>query len=306
MHKFCTKALFTLLFHALNQQVNATSDCCMISVVTATGKEILSGQSFLEVFWNLKFWMLFSHILFFSVFIIMIMMVIIYWRKRIRLNKKMVHFIQTVNDFQKSLELIKGPLEEIVKEENINEIQKIKLNVAIWGTNSIQNIVTQLIEQEKSNKYFLNILNTNAGRHMNLKEEIFSKTIPYQKQKVTMDLSKSAAIISKDNQKDQAFMEKIIGILKIKIEDPKFTIDTLCQEVGMSRSSFYHKIKDITALAPADFIRIYRLECAKELLEMHQYTISEVAYRTGFSDVKYFRSVFKKQYKSTPGKYAKE
>lgn len=306
MHKFSTKAIITLLFPALNLHANATSAYRIIGNITASGNEKLSSQSFLEVFYNLKFWMFFSHILFFTVLIFMIIMVVTNWRKRFLLNKKMVHFIQTVNDFQKSLELIKGPLEEIVKEDNINEIQKIKLNVAIWGTNSIQSIVTNLIEQEKSNKYFLKLLNTNAGKQINLKEDIFSKTVPYQKQKETMDLSRSQALSSKDTQNDQAFMEKIIGILKLKIEDPKFTIDTLCQEAGMSRSSFYHKIKDITGLAPADFIRIYRLEFAKELLEMHQYTISEVAYRTGFSDVKYFRSVFKKQYKSSPGKYAKE
>jgi len=306
MHKFRTKCLITLLLSAFYQQIDASSTFCIFSSVTALGKEkAITEPSFLEVFCHLRFWMFFSHILFFSVLIILIIMVVRNWRRRFQLNKKMVLFIQTVNDFQKSLELIKGPLEEIVKDENINEIQKIKLNVAIWGTNSIQNIVAHMIEQEKSNKYFLKLLNSSTSRQMNLKGEIFTKTVPYQKQKESMDLSRSNVLPGKDNENDQIFMEKMMGILKVKIEDPKFTIDTLCQEIGMSRSSFYHRIKDITGLAPADFIRIYRLQCAKDLLETHQYTISDVAYRTGFSDVKYFRSVFKKQYKSTPGAFNK-
>lgn len=306
MHKFTIKTLLALLLPVLNHRVDASSAYSMISGLTTAGSEkALSDPSILDVFYNLRFWMFFSHILFFSVLVILIIMVIMNWRKRIQLNKKMVLFIQTVNDFQKSLELIKGPLEDIVKDDNINEVQKIKLNVAIWGTNSIQSIVAHLIDQEKSNKYFLKLLNTNVGKQMNLREEIYSKTIPYQRQKETMDLSRSDILSGKDHENDQLFMEKMMGILKLKIEDPKFTIDTLCQEIGMSRSSFYHKIKDITGLAPADFIRIYRLDYAKELLEKHQYTISEVAYRTGFSDVKYFRSVFKKQYKSSPGTFTK-
>lgn len=246
-----------------------------------------------------------GHILFFGVFTLMIIMIYRNWRKRIYLNKKMVHFIGTVKDFQKSLELIKGPLEEIIKDENITDMQKIKLNVAIWGTNSIQGIVVHLIEQEKSNKYFQYLLKSAASKNANLKENIDEEIVTYKKQKDTLELTKPEHQSEKETPNDQLFLEKVITILKTNIEDPNFTVDTLCQKIGMSRSSFYHKMKNLTNLAPADFVRLYRLDQAKELLETHRYSISEVAYKTGFSDVKYFRSVFKKQYDSTPGSFTK-
>ena len=87
--------------------------------------------------------------------------------------------------------------------------------------------------------------------------------------------------------------------------DPSFTVDTLSQKMGMSRSSFYNKIKAISGQAPADFIRQYRMERAKELLKSKQYSISEVALKAGFTDVKYFRDVFRKKYNRSPSEYAK-
>jgi AraC-like DNA-binding protein len=47
------------------------------------------------------------------------------------------------------------------------------------------------------------------------------------------------------------------------------------------------------------------MERAKEMLRQNSYTVAEVAYKCGFSDVKYFRDVFKKKYHKSPGQYSK-
>jgi len=242
------------------------------------------------------------HILFITFLTVLLFLLFFNNKKKKKLNDKMVQYIRAVYDLQKPLDLIKKPLEEISKDENINEAQKSKLHVAIWSTSNIQGILDQLIEQEKSDKFFHYILNSVSGRRINLKEKIETHTLL----KKTPKNSYNPEILpGKESQSEQIFMEKLITILKSNIEDPNFNIDTLSLKIGMSRSSLYHKIKTISGLAPADFIRFYRLECAKELLKSHQYTISEVAYKTGFSDAKYFRILFKKQYKTNPSDFSK-
>ncbi|MEA4841535.1 MAG: AraC family transcriptional regulator [Bacteroidales bacterium] len=218
-------------------------------------------------------------------------------RKKKKLNDRMIHYIKTVQDFQKALKLIKGSLDEIAWNENLTESQKDKILIAIWSTTNLQGKITNLTGQE---------LDHVPGKKNSLKNAIESNTETSRslnESSVTPDYD---SLPGKETQYDLIFMEKLINILKNNIEDNHFTIDTLSQKIGMSRSSLYHKIKDITGLPPADFIRIYRLEKAKELLKTHLYSISEVAYKTGFSDVKYFRTVFKKVYETTPGHYSKE
>jgi AraC-like DNA-binding protein len=74
----------------------------------------------------------------------------------------------------------------------------------------------------------------------------------------------------------------------------------------MSRTSFYNKLKALTGQAPADFIRIIRLNHAARHLKEQRYSVTEVAEMTGFNDAKYFREVFKKHFKMSPSQYAKE
>ena len=90
------------------------------------------------------------------------------------------------------------------------------------------------------------------------------------------------------------------------MSEPDFTVDKLCAILNMSRTSFYNKLKDLTNKTPSDYIRIIKLNYAAKLLLEKEFTISEIADKTGFNDAKYFREVFKKHYNMTPSKYAKE
>ena len=103
---------------------------------------------------------------------------------------------------------------------------------------------------------------------------------------------------------------KFIAAVKKSVEDnmdnQAFNVDILCNLLNMSRTSFYNKIKALTNQAPADYVRLIRLNRAAALLKERKYSIIEIAEMTGFNDAKYFREVFKKHFKVSPSKYAKE
>lgn len=105
---------------------------------------------------------------------------------------------------------------------------------------------------------------------------------------------------------DWKFIATVKKSVEDNMEDSTFNIDTLCNLMNMSRTSFYNKIKALTDQAPADYARLIRLKHAAQLLEEQRYSITEIAERTGFSDAKYFREVFKKHFKVSPSQYAKK
>jgi len=69
--------------------------------------------------------------------------------------------------------------------------------------------------------------------------------------------------------------------------------------------AFLCKLKALTGYAPADYIRMIRLQHAAKLLKQGEYTITEIADMIGFSDAKYFREVFKKYYNVSPSQFNK-
>ena len=77
---------------------------------------------------------------------------------------------------------------------------------------------------------------------------------------------------------DEEFMQEVTAIVKEKL-DKDLTVDTLCAAMNMSRTSFYNKIKALTGIAPADFIRNIRMQEAALLLRSKRYTVAEVADR---------------------------
>lgn len=104
---------------------------------------------------------------------------------------------------------------------------------------------------------------------------------------------------------DCEWVAKVKKIVEEHLADTTFTIDILCEKIGMSRSSFYMRWKSLTNEAPKDYILRIKMETAAKLLASRQYTVTEVSDRVGFSDSKYFREVFKKFYGTSPLHYTR-
>ena len=104
---------------------------------------------------------------------------------------------------------------------------------------------------------------------------------------------------------DQIFMDKVNKILEKNLSTDKYTIDKLSIDIGMSRTAFYSRIREITGNPPENYIYSFKMDRALKLLASQQYTVSEIAGMLGYCDAKYFGKKFKDFYHVCPTDYIK-
>lgn len=93
---------------------------------------------------------------------------------------------------------------------------------------------------------------------------------------------------------DEEFRNELQKQIKIHLDDSEFGPDQLAKCMGLSKKNLLAKVKSAYGTVPVDIISRMRIQAATELLTKTRLTISEVAYRTGFNDPKYFSRVYKK------------
>jgi YesN/AraC family two-component response regulator len=103
---------------------------------------------------------------------------------------------------------------------------------------------------------------------------------------------------------DEKLIENAIKIVETNITDADFSVEDLSRELGMSRVHLYKKLLALTGKSPLEFIRTIRLQQAAQLLKKSQLSVSEIAYKVGFNNPKYFTKYFKEEYKVLPSAYA--
>lgn len=104
------------------------------------------------------------------------------------------------------------------------------------------------------------------------------------------------------SESDRQFIIRATQFVIENISNIDFNINILCQEMAMSRTLFYSRLKSLTGKGPQEFIRIIRLQKAAELLKAGK-NVTDVSTETGFINTKYFSSLFKKQFGIQPSKY---
>lgn len=106
------------------------------------------------------------------------------------------------------------------------------------------------------------------------------------------------------NNSDEQFLQKLNEEIEKHLDDQQFTVDSLVDLLGLSRSNFQRKLKAISGYSPGDYLRTYRLKRASILLLESDYRISEIAYKVGFKSPSYFTKAFLKAFKMTPREFA--
>ena len=123
-------------------------------------------------------------------------------------------------------------------------------------------------------------------------------------------LNKSASIspevTNEENQllgTEKKFLLKLDAIIEKHIKSESDSVDIIAKEVGMSRTSLYRKLKAITGMNINQYIRNLKIEIAAELIQNDKLSISQASYEVGFTNIKYFRKVFKEKYGKNPSEF---
>lgn len=106
-------------------------------------------------------------------------------------------------------------------------------------------------------------------------------------------------------QSMRPFIDKVVEILEKHYQDSEFGVTELSEALGMNRSALSKRLNSETGYPTSQFIRNYRLDIAKKMIEdnVGNRNITEIAYRVGFNDPKYFTRCFTKQFGIAPSAF---
>ncbi len=102
---------------------------------------------------------------------------------------------------------------------------------------------------------------------------------------------------------DELFMKSALDSVEKNMSNSEYSVEDLGKDVGLSRMQLYRKLKAMLGMSANEFIRTIRLKRSAQLLKTNNYTISEVTYMCGFTDLQYFRKCFKALFKVNPSEY---
>lgn len=102
---------------------------------------------------------------------------------------------------------------------------------------------------------------------------------------------------------DRKFITEFSAIVESNFVNDQFGIKDICNELGVSRVQLYRKVKALLNTNVNDYIVNTRLQKAKYYLQHEELSISEIAYKTGFSSATYFSTSFKNEFGCTPSDY---
>ena len=102
---------------------------------------------------------------------------------------------------------------------------------------------------------------------------------------------------------DEQLLKKAFKVVEENISNEQFDIPFFCSELGVSRTMLFTKIKAWTNFTPNEFIHEIRMKRAAQLLEQNKINISQISYKVGFNNPKYFSKCFQKKFGETPTQY---
>ena len=102
---------------------------------------------------------------------------------------------------------------------------------------------------------------------------------------------------------DEQLMERIMKVVNERLTDEDFNVEVLVDAVGLSRAQFHRRMKDMTGLSPAEFIRNLRMQQAAKLLEKGDVSVAQVTYAIGMSNPNHFTAAFRKYFGVSPTEY---
>ena len=105
------------------------------------------------------------------------------------------------------------------------------------------------------------------------------------------------------NPTDNEFLARMNKVIEDNFSNSELNVNFLAEQLNISRSGLFAKIKSLADITPNEMIQMVRLKKAAQLLQEKKYTVSEISYMVGFSSPSYFSKCFQKQFGIKPADY---
>ena len=106
------------------------------------------------------------------------------------------------------------------------------------------------------------------------------------------------------NEQDNRFLKQFVDFVETNMDQPQMDVNQIAEELGMSRSKLYSKVKGLTGKSVVEFVLNCRLRKAARLIIEENLTMREVMMQVGIESQAYFTNSFKKVFGETPTSFA--
>jgi signal transduction histidine kinase/DNA-binding response OmpR family regulator len=118
------------------------------------------------------------------------------------------------------------------------------------------------------------------------------------------DTSTEQKVVKEEDNEAQEWLNQLEQTILKNIAISDFTIDSIAAELFMSNRQFYRKVKKHIGLTPLQYIKTYKLNHARNLLETREVnSVKAAAYSIGYPNVVYFSREFRKAFGRLPSEY---
>jgi AraC-like DNA-binding protein len=125
----------------------------------------------------------------------------------------------------------------------------------------------------------------------------------YYSQQVMESAHADMAPVEENESLENLFLQRLRSALEEQWGNNPASMETICQQIGMSRSSLHRKMIALTGMSVTRYDRMLRLTESRHLLTTTAMTVSEVAYAVGFEDPKYFSRLFSEEFDQSPTEF---
>ncbi len=104
---------------------------------------------------------------------------------------------------------------------------------------------------------------------------------------------------------DRKFIDEVNAYIRDHMSNPETSVELLSTHLSISRVQLYKRMISLTGITPSEYLRTKRIKFAEHLLRSDDLNISEIAYKVGFNNPRYFTKYFQDAYGVTPSQYRK-
>lgn len=224
----------------------------------------------------------------YAVYLALLVLVVRYWHRRDQQKLRLERMKLERENKQQENEM-KGNLYSSMSEELRKPFEK-----AFTSLESLMN------EENDEHKYEMQ--QEVSEQLKQLLDQINSKLETSGKKELITPKIKDMEITSLDEQ----LVRNATAYVEENLSNSDISVETMSEALNMSRVHLYKRLTSITGTPPSEFIRNIRLLHAERLLQKSQLSVSEISYKVGFNNPRYFSKYFKEKYGILPSQYKNE